>query len=171
VNLDPNNPFVRGRHDIRLVARRQRLLIWMVLATLATFFLSCLSPPLSQGRALVLALSGLALLLQLFVIVGTVMLMCALRTNIVMLLVVCILMLVPFISLVILLLENRHATLVLRKAGLSVGFMGVKDEVVVRLLAPNLCRKCGYNLTGNVSGICPECGTPIQVIPVTAAVN
>ncbi len=22
------------------------------------------------------------------------------------------------------------------------------------------CRVCGYNLTGNVSGICPECGTP-----------
>jgi hypothetical protein len=23
------------------------------------------------------------------------------------------------------------------------------------------CRKCGYNLTGNVSGVCPECGMPI----------
>ena len=23
------------------------------------------------------------------------------------------------------------------------------------------CLKCGYNLTGNVSGRCPECGTPI----------
>lgn len=22
------------------------------------------------------------------------------------------------------------------------------------------CRQCGYNLTGNTSGICPECGTP-----------
>jgi len=22
------------------------------------------------------------------------------------------------------------------------------------------CRRCGYCLTGNVSGICPECGTP-----------
>ncbi len=25
-----------------------------------------------------------------------------------------------------------------------------------------LCAKCGYNLTGNVSGVCPECGTPIE---------
>jgi hypothetical protein len=25
---------------------------------------------------------------------------------------------------------------------------------------PGHCRKCGYNLFGNVSGICPECGTP-----------
>jgi hypothetical protein len=24
------------------------------------------------------------------------------------------------------------------------------------------CRICSYNLTGNVSGICPECGTPID---------
>jgi 4-amino-4-deoxy-L-arabinose transferase-like glycosyltransferase len=23
------------------------------------------------------------------------------------------------------------------------------------------CRSCGYNLTGNVSGVCPECGKPI----------
>ncbi|MBN2562782.1 MAG: hypothetical protein JXQ75_17805 [Phycisphaerae bacterium] len=23
------------------------------------------------------------------------------------------------------------------------------------------CRECGYDLTGNTSGICPECGTPI----------
>jgi hypothetical protein len=26
---------------------------------------------------------------------------------------------------------------------------------------PEACRNCGYDLTGNVSGICPECGTPI----------
>ena len=25
-----------------------------------------------------------------------------------------------------------------------------------------VCRPCGYNLTGNVSGVCPECGTPIE---------
>jgi hypothetical protein len=23
------------------------------------------------------------------------------------------------------------------------------------------CRRCGYNLTGNTSGVCPECGTPV----------
>ena len=25
-----------------------------------------------------------------------------------------------------------------------------------------LCLKCGYNLTGNISGVCPECGTAVQ---------
>lgn len=27
------------------------------------------------------------------------------------------------------------------------------------------CQTCGYNLTGNVSGICPECGTPTSIRP------
>jgi len=25
------------------------------------------------------------------------------------------------------------------------------------------CKKCGYNLTGNESGVCPECGTEIKI--------
>jgi len=29
---------------------------------------------------------------------------------------------------------------------------------------PCECSKCGYNLTGNVSGRCPECGTPVQSV-------
>jgi hypothetical protein len=30
---------------------------------------------------------------------------------------------------------------------------------------PQHCGRCGYDLTGNVSGICPECGTPIPDSP------
>ena len=26
----------------------------------------------------------------------------------------------------------------------------------------NVCVYCGYNLTGNISGVCPECGKPIS---------
>jgi hypothetical protein len=26
------------------------------------------------------------------------------------------------------------------------------------------CTRCGYNLTGNVSGVCPECGTPVTLV-------
>ena len=32
-----------------------------------------------------------------------------------------------------------------------------------------LCGHCGYNLTGNVSGVCPECGTPVPVKSETLA--
>jgi hypothetical protein len=28
-------------------------------------------------------------------------------------------------------------------------------------IPPGHCRKCGYNLTGNTSGRCPECGTSV----------
>src|SRR5262245_40377085 len=28
---------------------------------------------------------------------------------------------------------------------------------------PGTCRECGYNLTGNVAGRCPECGTACEV--------
>jgi hypothetical protein len=30
-----------------------------------------------------------------------------------------------------------------------------------RRIPPGHCQKCGYNLTGNVSGVCPECGERI----------
>jgi len=31
-----------------------------------------------------------------------------------------------------------------------------------RRIPPHCCQNCGYNLTGNVSGICPECGSPCK---------
>lgn len=31
-----------------------------------------------------------------------------------------------------------------------------------RPLGEQFCQKCEYDLTGNVSGVCPECGTPIK---------
>lgn len=34
---------------------------------------------------------------------------------------------------------------------------------------PGRCRSCGYNLTGNTSGVCPECGA--AVARVTPAVS
>lgn len=32
----------------------------------------------------------------------------------------------------------------------------------------NLCPRCGYDLTGNISGICPECGNAVKKSPVPA---
>jgi len=29
------------------------------------------------------------------------------------------------------------------------------------VIPPGHCRKCGYDLTGNISGVCPECGERI----------
>ena len=38
---------------------------------------------------------------------------------------------------------------------------------VDRRIPPGHCSKCGYNLAGNVSGICPECGEKVnaEVVP------
>jgi hypothetical protein len=38
----------------------------------------------------------------------------------------------------------------------------VVDRRLSRFAPPGHCSTCGYNLTGNVSGVCPECGTSVQ---------
>jgi hypothetical protein len=39
------------------------------------------------------------------------------------------------------------------------GFLWWRD---CRRRSPGHCQQCGYNLTGNVSGRCPECGDSIE---------
>ncbi len=51
-------------------------------------------------------------------------------------------------------------------AGWLLGFLTLAVGVCTFLLrepapVPGFCRKCGYNLTGNVSGRCPECGREV----------
>ncbi len=41
--------------------------------------------------------------------------------------------------------------------------VGRRDSLKLRFSAEPHCRNCTYNLTGNISGICPECGTPIDL--------
>jgi hypothetical protein len=45
----------------------------------------------------------------------------------------------------------------------AIGAVGVVLAVKVDLKRQsNCCRMCGYNLCGNESGTCPECGTVIK---------
>ncbi len=40
------------------------------------------------------------------------------------------------------------------------------DPILDRIrqfIEPQMCRMCGYDLTGNTSGTCPECGTSISL--------
>jgi hypothetical protein len=41
---------------------------------------------------------------------------------------------------------------------LPTAFLFYRDR---RRPGPNHCQQCGYNLTGNLSGTCPECGMPV----------
>ncbi len=47
-------------------------------------------------------------------------------------------------------------------------YFGSRERVKMRFYDHPVCRVCTYNLTGNLSGICPECGTPISLAPAIA---
>lgn len=53
---------------------------------------------------------------------------------------------------------------ILLTGGVSLPFVPrcVRSWGARRRARRGLCRSCGYNLTGNVSGICPECGTAVK---------
>jgi hypothetical protein len=42
---------------------------------------------------------------------------------------------------------------------------GLAWRAARRRIRPGCCRECGYDLTGNVSGVCPECATPARDAP------
>lgn len=44
--------------------------------------------------------------------------------------------------------------------------IGRRPALRARFLAGNICKKCGYDLTNNVSGRCPECGTGVGWVPL-----
>jgi len=59
---------------------------------------------------------------------------------------------------------GRSATLVIPCWSLTALFAFLPIAVTIPAIRrairrPTSCRSCGYNLAGNVSGVCPECGT------------
>jgi len=49
-------------------------------------------------------------------------------------------------------------------AALLMALQAVRDERALRLAPPH-CSRCGYDLTGNLSGTCPECGYTLPLEP------
>src|SRR5262245_42439737 len=47
--------------------------------------------------------------------------------------------------------------------------IGRRHSLRSRFTARPLCTSCGYDLTGNLSGVCPECGTAVGVSIAAAA--
>jgi hypothetical protein len=104
-------------------------------------------------------------IVKLVVIVVLLRLMAALRLPFVARVLLTPFLLLGCFDLLTILAVNRYATRALENAGLQVGFLGVKDDEVVAHLSRERCNTCGYDLTGNVSGVCPECGAPRQAWP------
>lgn len=146
--------------DLRSVARGQRVLLWLILLMIGGGVLVLaipLMPPLAGSLfGLFFICSTVAILAQMA------LLLWAMKTDAGIILVLGLLTLAPCVNLLVFLVVSGKATNLLRNAGLRVGFMGVRDEEVLRRLNPRLCRQCGYDLTGNVSGRCSECGMPVS---------
>jgi len=163
-----DDSFFRDGTDLRQLARRQRGVVWLVLASIIVSVLTAFGLGFggaAPGRTGLLAMVSIVftVVLQLAVIFGTLQLMMALRSHVIVLVLMGLLMIQPMICLIVLVIENTRASRRLRRAGIRVGLMGARDEDVVRMLAPHVCRQCGYDLTGNVSGQCSECGLAIPV--------
>jgi hypothetical protein len=61
-------------------------------------------------------------------------------------------------------LQSRYATLVAVVGFVAVAaMMGLLERViVVDNRNPRYCGSCRYDLSGNVSGACPECGEAVR---------
>lgn len=163
-DIAPRDGWIRNNIDLRMVAKRQRALLWLILAQLVVYFSMMGSTTSRHATVLIIPLLALYVAIGILVLVWIAQLLSAMRVHIVARIFFLLLCFAPCINLLLIIGLNHRAIAVLREAGLTVGFMGVKDEEVTRLLARFTCRKCGYNLTGNTSGVCPECGflTPLQ---------
>jgi len=151
--------------DFRQLALRQRSLIrLLLLAILLQLFTTAASPifPVGVFEIYAFVLFVVELLVHVLMLVGVVRILLAGRHSIVMVVICGIFMLAPCVNLLVLILVNMSATHQLRRVGIRVGFLGVDREELERVLNTDLCTRCGYNLTGNVTGICPECGGAID---------
>ncbi|NOX58254.1 MAG: hypothetical protein GXP29_05270 [Planctomycetes bacterium] len=69
--------------------------------------------------------------------------------------------LVPGVQIPVVVVLVYKAKRVFRSSKIEVTFWGANEDQVRKQVAGSLCGKCAYDLTGNMSGVCPECGTRI----------
>jgi len=153
--------------DIRKLAKAQR---WMILLVLLGLVGQLVPPMLigtvGPGRSFMIIWGILYLGVYVLMVIGTVLLLNAQGSRLPIVIIFGILAMFPCVSLILLVFVNMSATRTLRRAGLRVGFMGANKEDVERVCNPGLCSGCGYDLTGNVTGRCSECGRAIEGLSV-----
>jgi hypothetical protein len=157
----------RRQPDLRKLGRRQRGILWLILAGIVLYGMQLLvlDSAFGLGGDFEVVMLVFLTLVQIALTIGTAvyvaLILSALGVHPVWIVLWTVLAIAPCANLLILVFMNAAATRELRKAGLQVRFMGVDPEELQRVLDPNLCNTCGYDLTGNISGICPECGRPV----------
>lgn len=151
----------RRSPDIRKLARRQRWMPWLIVLTILVQILPYgLWDRLGPGAYA--AVGALAAVIHILLLVTVVLVLVAEGVSTVETVLCGIVMLAPCANILMAMLVSESARRCLRQAGLPVGPIGIGREHVERIFDRDLCSRCGYDLTGNVSGICPECGSRID---------
>ncbi len=149
-----------GHIDVRRVARCQRRLINCVGLMFAAFGLAALANGIAPSGARIAVLLGFGCWIAGIVLALELLAACGVPLS-VRIAATMLLLFTPCMGVVGLVGVSMYATRVLRRAGIPVGLHGARDADVQRHVSYLHCHVCGYLLIGNVSGICPECGTPV----------
>lgn len=150
------------RADLCIASQYQRRILWVALAyALCTGSLFALADSSLARIDLVEVLAPIQLILHFILALGVVRLARAIGYGLATCLLVLAMMLIPFINIAVVAAISMETIRLLRQAGIRAGMFGSKYREVLLQVKAMQCLKCDYNLTGNTSGRCPECGTQI----------
>jgi hypothetical protein len=155
------------RVNLVRVAKAQRVLLWLLVATLVIMLGRCAgtgamgtrgSPP---DLVPLIALALLQLAVGIALIVQPVRLSLATGGGIVIAVMVGILGMIPVVNLLVMLMYSHRATRILRRNGVHVGLLGVGKDEWTKMVGGS-CLACGYDVRGLPASVCPECGGPVS---------
>lgn len=154
-------------YDLLMIANRQRVLLLCILLSIVSYCVvgwPAIGRRTSNSATVTLIIT---LAIHALVIVAVLRVQAAVGIHLLWRLLSVPLLPIPIIGLLIMVVVNSQASATLRASGVRVGLFGVDPVQLQRLSAPNLCQQCGYDLTGNLSGRCPECGTATRGNPIS----
>jgi|GEM_PF-1359281 len=161
-------------HDRLYIAQCQRrlttaiitmvagVMLIVLLEILLIFFIGSAAAPLVTSLTWAAQCSQFSLIIPAFAIVAyTIILAVRLIENQALSLLVVVACLHPLTAIAIAYIFCRRLRDDWRRHGINATWRGVSRDELDKLADVNFCRRCGYNLEGNVSGVCPECGNSI----------
>lgn len=149
--------------SMRQVARLRRWFLWSIFILLFIYifgFPFAMFSMFFNSEVPFLAITIALLITYQLIIVGVVLASTALGAGRMKILFLGFLAAIPYLNLIALIGVAVLATRLLQHAGIRVGIWANRGDIE-RVMNSLQCSECGYNLFGNVSGRCPECGREI----------